>query len=292
MQPNYLPLNVRVLLHWQVPSADTLALRLPRMMNADGSARSLEFVENRLPQYETNVSADNSIQYGILRGLTERWARILIDSYPTGRVRADGELETWIESWHPRHVGLDGKTPIDSQEQTDLSRLLEAEDSEEWEGTTAEELWERMWLLARLTEKGPFSEEVSDRAVALAGLPPATPFPTSATAPPRYARLSSEQDTLVLARVPSTSIWTAQWLAAGFLACASLLCLFLARRLGRGYAKLVAAQPWLYWLQLAVLAWCLLPVMWPSWLLLASAVGMLISQWFDTRRRQRLLARA
>jgi len=291
LQPNYLPLNVRVLLHWQVPSTDTLALRLPRMLNADGSARSLEFVENRLTQYETNVSADNSIQYGILRGLTERWARILIDSYSTGRARADGELAAWIESWHPQHVGLDGKTPIDSQEQTDLSRLLDAEDSEEWVVTTAEELWQRMWLLARRTEKSLLSEEVSDNALALMGLPPAIPFPASVIAPPRYARLSSEQDTLVLARIPSTSIWTPQWLAAGFLASASLLSLFLARRLGRGYAKLVAAQPWLYWLQLAVLAWCLLPVMWPSWILLASAIGMLISQWFDTRRRQRLLAR-
>jgi hypothetical protein len=55
--------------------------------------------------------------------------------------------------------------------------------------------------------------------------------------------------------------------------------------------RLLAVQPWIYWLQLAALAWFLLPISWPSWVLALTAVAMFSSQTLETRRRNRLLSR-
>ena len=104
-------------------------------------------------------------------------------------------------------------------------------------------------------------------------------------------QLVHQHEILTLRQITSFPNWTAQLLASGLLAAAAILILFLARRLGGTYLKLISSQPWVYWLQLAAITWCLLPLSWPSWVLGATALGLLASQLIQARRRQRSLVR-
>ncbi len=293
LQPNYLPLNVRVLLHWEAPELESIAVHLPHILNADATDRTLAFVENRLQTLRTDVAPTNDVQLGIPQDFSQRWAQLIIETVQANRTRPPDETIAWLELWNPRSIGIDGRVFIEPNLLPNTTLELYSEASEEPSVGSADELWQRLWLLveAQVAASEDETLQLSAAPAVYNETPYTSPSQSSAQSPVQFVRLTSQQHLLVLREAASSSGWTAQWLAAGTLATASLLVLLLANRLAGRYLRLIASQPWIYWLQLTVFAWWLLPIAWPSWVLGITAIGLLASQLLDARRRQRFLAR-
>ncbi len=302
MQPNYLPLTVRVLLHWRGAGADTLALHLPRLTNAQTSEQTLKFAENRLTLWRLATNSPTEVRSELLQESARRWSELFIGAMRDSRTRPQREVITWLKNWHPQRVGIDGDTAIPQATLSNLALILGSDAELPVSIYSANDLWQYAASLlvaqaeTQLADNDSNSNDLSsnDSSREALMIPPGlgdAPSPWSTTLPIQIARLTSQQDIVVVSRDKAPSNWIPQGVAAALLVVASLLALFLARRVGGQYLNLLGSQPWVYWLQLSVVAWWFLPLAWPSWVLGATAIGMLASQWLESHRRQRRLAR-
>lgn len=294
LQPNFLPLVVRVLLQWETNNLESMALALPLVVNADANEQTLQFVENHLPNLRVDATLGNSIKTSIQQEVSQLWMQLVVESFQTIRKRSPHETRRWLELWNPSLIGIDNQIVLQPDQPTLSVLELSPVVAEEPVSQTANDLWLRMCeLLQPKNEMENDSESLEVERAAVPEGEPTDEWPAHALTPgPReFIRLANQPDKLTLMEVATVSGWTAQWIAAGMLATAAILVVLLAKRLGSIYLKLINVQPWVYWLQLGVVAWFLLPLTWPSWVLVATAAGLLATQLIQNQRRQRSFSR-
>ena len=320
LQPNVMPVHVRVLVHWRVDADQQTTLTLPHVLNTTSDTNALHFVDNQLLLQRVKIDAPLAVADSQRIRLLQRWAEVILEAWPRANARPVDQTQAWLLSWHPRVLGLDGVQAIESLLPADKLQGFDASNLGELSSLSANELWQRLWLQSKLREASRSRASGSTRADDQQSAPPAeedadmTPIVSTeleqlvGREPRRSNRVSrqllsydglpdatSHADVsplvLQLEVPPKETSWSAQLSAAGLLSAAALLVLWLATRGAAVYMRLLAAQPWIYWLQLAALAWFLIPVNWPSWVLTLTAVTMFTSQLLETRRRSRLLSR-
>ena len=262
--------------------------------------------------------------------LLQRWGQVILETWPKANNRPPRQTQAWLLAWHPRVLGLDDAQALDALLPTERLQELNANYSSEPTSFNASELWQRLWLQSKLREASQTrmsNAAAADEHVVDAPAPDtratgepsdSNPIPTDQLqlqarreflSSKRASRqllsyadmrngssdgtsLAEESPVVLELEEPSTQTsWSAQLSAAGLLASAALLVLWLASRFATTYMRLLSAQPWIYWLQLAALSWFLLPTSWPSWILVLTAVIMFTSQTVENRRRNRLLSR-
>ncbi|MEO8272407.1 MAG: hypothetical protein ABI557_22045, partial [Aureliella sp.] len=320
LQPNSLPVNVRLLLHWRVDENRTMSVTLPRLLNASSAHDALHLVDNQLSDERVRIQAPLVSGDNLSAEIIQRWGELLVTAWPTANNRPSEQTLAWLMQWHPQLLGLAKTASLVEILSSAKLQTLVPELASELNSFDAEELWQQLWLQSNLRQSSnnqPSAEDqngrrndrqLSDRTEILRDQEIKTPADLQTELAAREVHWTSRpsrqllmmQGALLAGSSPLTieleepatdSSWSAQLSAAGFLALAALLVHFLATRLSGSYMRLLANQPWVYWLQLAGLAWFLLPVSWPSWVLILTAAIMFTSQNLETRRRRRLLAR-
>ena len=330
LQPNFLPVHVRVLIHWRLDPGQRSMLSLPYALNAISDADALHFIDNQLAMQRVKLQASLAIADSQRIRLLQRWGEVVLDTWPKANNRPVGQTQAWLLAWHPRVLGLDDAQAIDVLLPIEKLQDLNANNSSAPTSFSASELWQRLWLQSRLREAGQSRANnaamADNYAVEAKGVAQRSSGEYADLAPPssdqlqqparretlqsKYAsrqllsydgmltgisdgtsQVNDSPVVLELEVPPAETSWSAQLSAAGLLASAALLALWLATRFSAAYMRLLAVQPWIYWLQLAALAGFLLPVSWPSWVLAVTAVTMFTNQILAARRRNRLLSR-
>ncbi|MCA9132553.1 MAG: hypothetical protein KDA45_05350 [Planctomycetales bacterium] len=276
LQPNYMPLRLRLLIQWNTAGAQTATLQLPQVLLTNQSHSGLVVVDNRLTDMRLSTNFNNGVPEGASRALANRWAELLLDALPTLSGQSHEEVETWLPQWHPQAVGFQGSEIVDSPVVQAAMRAFGNEADEGPSAGSVLAVWNAFCSQAKASEalvQGAAADgqpEASDSALTI---------------------LTSGQGQLNLISLEAPSGFLSQSTAAGLLAAAALLVLVLAGRVRGGYLALLSAHPWVFWLQLAGLCWLLLPVSWPSWILLLAAASMLLGQVNESRRRTHRMAR-
>ncbi|MEZ6152309.1 MAG: hypothetical protein R3C09_19590 [Pirellulaceae bacterium] len=320
MQPNSFPINIRLLLHWRVNDGHTALLSLPELLNATSTPDALHCIDNQLVEKRVKVQAPLDTADNLPAEMLMRWGAMLATTWPTVNNRPSEQVLAWLLQWHPQPLGLPQTPSLAAIISPIQLQTLVPELPDELDGLGAEELWQQLWLQSSLrhsnnnqpnfagSSKQESEGDVADAREALREQEVSTPVDLKRELAAHNApwtnrtsrQLLTMQDasfegagplTIELEDPPAVSSWSGQLSAAGLLALAALLLHLLAIRISASYMRLLAHQPWIYWLQLSGLAWFLLPVSWPSWVLALTAVTMVASQNLESRRRRRLLAR-
>lgn len=320
LQPNFFPVNIRLLLHWRLNDSHSTSLSLPELLNATSIPDALHFIDNQLADKRVKIQAPLETADDLSAEIIKRWVEMLVTTWPTVSNRPPEQALAWLLQWHPQQLGLAQTPSLAAAIPSVKLQALVPEMSGELDNLDAEELWQQLWLqssLRRSSDDHPnhanpserrSDGNVNDTRETLRAQGASTPDELRlelATRNPPWANRTSRQLltmqdaqldgagplAIELEEPPSNSSWTEQLTAAGLLALAALLLHLLAKRVWGAYMRLLAHQPWIYWLQLSGLAWFLLPISWPSWVLFLTAATMFTSQNLETRRRRRLLAR-
>lgn len=198
--------------------------------------------------------------------LAEVWQAQLAASKSLIASLEQAEKESWLQGWHPLSVGIHTDTSLRSLD------AGTAESDSEGELQEVREFWD---------------EYCASLAVEGTTVRPARSFNI-------YQRDRDERGALRLRAIDNDEIVLEpklvqasaypKLLAAGLLASAVLLTIFLGRQLGVRYLSLLSRHPWVYWLQLAGILWLFLPVDWPAAVVGLAAVCMAASQFLDFRR--------
>jgi hypothetical protein len=283
LQPNYAPVRLRLLLHWQTAHSATASeehwtLRLPTLHSVQREIGTAEVIENRIASVDIEgAQAISRRDYG-QQDFAEFWAELLLNSIPIFAGKSSEETIAWLAGWHPQLVQLDLKTRLDASKFTgrlDSSGAVDATVDVDW-------FWNAFCADAGLTEDQVTMLEV--------GLPIHSGIGGDLANIGRVYTRSDPIERLELRSLDSSSGMAARLTAAGFMSAAALLALVLAGRTKERYFAALSLHPWIYWLQLAMAAWLLLPVAWPAGVLLLTTLGMIVSQSLDSRRRHRLLS--
>jgi len=320
MYPNFFPINIRLLLHWRLNDDYTTLLSLPELLNATSTPDALHFIDNQLEDKRVKTQDPLEAADNLSVEIIKRWGEMLATTWPTVNNRPPEQVLAWLLQWHPQPLGLPQKPSLAAIISPVQLQALVPELPGELDRLDAEELWQQLWLQSSLrhpnndqpnqadSSKQESEGHLNDTREALREQGVSTPVDLRMELAARNApwanrtsrQLLTVQDaqldgasplTIELEQPPAASSWSEQWSAAGLLALAALLLHLLAIRISASYMRLLAHQPWIYWLQLSGLAWFLLPVSWPSWVLALTAATMVASQNLETRRRRRLLAR-
>ncbi len=317
MQPNYLPVQLRVFLRWPdrthiTTSAGLYSVQLP-IIEAEGVEQvpiailSGARLESAATNHEQAVASLLNLREPVAATqidalLAERWRSLLMKSLPVvSDLRAD-EFVGWMRNWSPEVVGLEG-----DQSFTAMSNLNESSRD------TVGSFW--AWYLERTTlsnaelRKSELLESPSADNLALQSDPSSVLFAIDSSRPVASTMLGlsrpkanwylvdlpnqGENVNLTLKLVP------VRWqpsvvpfaIASIVLLMTSGLLYLLFQRLRNRTNEVLAVHAWLYWAFLAVLAWLLLPVAWPSLVIAMSSMSMLAGQLLSSRRRQLALRR-
>ncbi len=321
LQPNFFPVNIRLLLHWRLKDRRFTVLPLPEPLNAVSTGDTLHFIDNQLADLRVKGQAPLDTAGELPVEIIKRWAEMLIANWPTVSNRPPEQVLAWLLQWHPEQLGIAQKTPLDAIVSPAQLHALLPELPDELDGLDAAELWHQLWVQSSMrrsiashpnradSNDGRRDERVDGTRETLRALGVSTPgelrLALAMRNPPWVSRASrqllawqgaqldaSGPPSIELEELKLASSWSEQLSAAGLVALAALLIHLVAKRVATAYLRLLAHQPWVYWLQLSGLAWFLLPISWPSWVLALTAVAMFTSQNLETRRRRRLLARA
>lgn len=286
LQPNYLPVPIRILLRWKTEGPDA-RLELPQLPSTQIASDSVFSVVDHLQELNLTRAGVQLATEPPQQFVANRWAKMLLAALPTLSNMSSSESGAWLSHWRPSAVGLTGTETLPAAEVLTIFNPPGSTLNRDQVVSTVEEFWQMYCAQAGLNEppgdpsdEGDGSEDTSV-ALSLGGL---------GNAPMMV--LSPRTRVVALASVQPGNAWAARLTAASLLAAAALLVLVVADRLRMVYFGLLAAHPWVYWLLLAALCELILPVSWPSIVLALTAAGMLTSQWVETRRRNRLMARA
>ncbi len=264
LQPNYLPVVVRVNLRWNLDGSQP-QINLPRLDSA-GSLHTLQVDESQ----ERTLSIEDSYVNQSAR-VAEIWAKILGDALVTATGFGLPEREAWLAGWHPNILGLSRNVQVSS-----LNRVLDSGNPTQqspivgidvfWE-TTCERLQVDP---ARVDEKIKDSfgyQRSNNRDLAVRLL---------------------NQESIKLRQRDSSGASMSQLSAAGLVLLVVVLTMRFASDARLTYVQLMSAFPWVYWLQLGILTWILLPTYWPALVLMLTAIALAFGQYFDYRRTSHL----
>ncbi len=268
LQPNYLPVNMVLLLQWDLEQIEqAFTIEMPQPLVDQVGQDMLVSTATGLPIELLASRSSDSMPLLDDRQLLKRWATMLATTVSSQSSLKPNELRTWLTSWHPSRFGFSADATIEPSWTETLSRDLDEDEDGEvelfeyWQGLVADP--DTSPTLSGASEAGMVALQGRSRSwVALTG------NRLTFAPPDRRERLMPRA------------------LAATFLLTVALLTLVVATRLKRPYFELLSIHPWLYWLQLAAIAWVLLPVVWPSWTIAAVAMLMFISQLSDRRGRR------
>lgn len=252
LQPNYLPVHIRVLAQWTRQKNG--ALQLP-VTSLDGRIlESPTIVELQTNDWSIDVGTrDTKTPFN----LAQLWASTLVETSAVMAGLPKAERQAWMRGWHPEAVGF-------SMDETVVAGGAGNEEA----AVPIGELWDTTCNQL----------DVAPQSV----MPAAGEF--FAVAPVRRTQFFTGLSDIGLQPVEEPSNLSSRLVAAGFLTAAVLLGLYVGYRVRTSYFYLLSEHPWVYWLQLAVFSWLFLPVMWPSVVLAFAAFGMAVSQLLDYRR--------
>ncbi|MCA9183470.1 MAG: hypothetical protein KDA51_18545, partial [Planctomycetales bacterium] len=300
MQPNFFPISIRLLLHWRLNDSHTTLLSLPELLNATSTPDALHFIDNQLVDKRVKIQAPLEAADNLSVEIIKRWGAMLATTWPTVNNRPPEQVLAWLLQWHPQPLGLPQTPSLAAIMPPIQLQTLVPELPGELDSLDAEELWQQLWLQSSLrhpnndlpnqvgSSKQASQGDVNDTRETLREQGVPTPVDLKRELAARNApwanrtsrQLLTMQDvqfdgagplTIELEEPPAVSSWSEQLSAAGLLALAALLLHLLAMRISASYMRLLAHQPWIYWLQLSGLTWFLLPVSWPSWVLALTA---------------------
>lgn len=288
LQPNYLPVNLRLLLAWKIADDQTngvatdknkaqaewgsVSLTLPSVVQGNEADVSNVAPVRMLVQLpDTQWEAANSDARAISKdSVLEAWsAAVLTGSRLAGGLN-DPERRAWLQSWSPNRLGIEtsASLPGTLSDSTGAARSV----GEFWTS-----MCEQMQLPAALGFDGGNAGGPNVDSSGEVGV-----FEPQAWLSESLVQIESSE--LQLYRIMPRDSWTSRVAAAMSLALIALALAYLGGKARSRYFELLAAQPWLYWLQLSVLAWLFLPAEWPSWVLAFTAAAMLLGQFVDYRR--------
>ncbi len=127
LHPNYLPVNIRLLLHWKIEmsqiqevssaSAAALRIQIPQVELAESSKATLNLADNRLADLRISElsSGERSATRSRRSAYAALWAQVLLDNYSSINNRSAAEFDSWLDYWQPEHVELDGSEALDSE---------------------------------------------------------------------------------------------------------------------------------------------------------------------------------
>ncbi len=293
LQPNYLPIGVRVLLQWTVPNSSSCTLPFPSVALPE-QADALRTIDNQLDRLAIQSDITRQSEESVRQAMSHHWAKLLLASFPKLKGASTSELQSWLRLWKPQNIGLYGNELVAAADVELAVSVLDIKEGGFGTTGSVDDLWLMFLTQADLgTQDVDLLKKQQSETSGLShgSYSVAQAFANSSRVAREQIAFDQTFDRIELLEQKPVRGGSAQLAAAGLLAAASLLTIVLAGRLGRGYMLLLGLHPWIYWVQLAALAWLILPVSWPSWVLLLTSQGMLISQVLDTRRRQRMLSR-
>jgi hypothetical protein len=268
LQPNYLPVNLVLLVQWELDESPAkYSIEMPQPL-VDQLVQDLWVaIPDDLPLELMANSPSDSMQPLNDSQLLGRWVSLLVSSVNSQVSSKPNELRTWLVSWHPNRFGFSPDAIIDRSWIEPLKRDLD----EDEDGQVALfEFWQGLVVDPAGIPNALGNSEAG--RIALDGKPRDWVVLTG-------NRLTFAPPDLRERLMPRA-------LAAVLLAAVAVLALLVASRLKRPYFEVLSTHPWFYWLQLAVIAWLLFPVAWPSWLIAIVSMAMLVSQLADRRGRR------
>lgn len=272
MRPNYLPCHLRLLVRWSSDSSDLPECGLPEIWTAGDEPVRL------IPQstwIELGSLSDQVVlpsQDGLTRiaptNLTNEWSQLVAQTLTSLADLQAAELEAWLQSWHPQTMGFDQEAPVTLRPDARTNAPV---------ALTVKDFWAESCSSMNLTE-----EQVQP----LVGSPLAS-FPLgsrSATQGYPCYQLDDDSSFRLQSREIDSTANTRKYVAAAAVATFSLVFLFAGHFFAFRYMRLMGDQPWLYWLQLAVLLLLLLPIYWPGCFVALISLSLGIGQLWDFRR--------
>ncbi len=321
LQPNYLPVQLRVLLRWPTLEAPMSRIPLPTIQAAGiermpiavlATASDLVNVEAILDETtseELRLRKLNAASQ-VDAMLADTWSKLLLKSLPIASDLQDEEFSGWIRNWSPQAVGLQGLLSLNPGLSSGLNPGMNTGDTSNAERDTVAGFWN--WYLNQTTASkselrdsgtqisSSIKDELSETNALFAIDAIGAVSETMSELPGGNAkwflvdvprRASSATLSLQLLNTPEEQPKTPLAIAA-VIACLISLVLYLLYRRARERAfEILASHPWLYWVFLAFLAWLFIPVVWPSVVVGLSSIGMLCAQMLNSRRRQLAMRR-
>lgn len=279
LQPNYLPVNMVLLLQWDVDDPDKqLSIEVPQPLVDQIQQDMLVSITAELPFELVTSRPVDSLDSPDESQLLKRWVIMLATTVKSQTSVKPNELRTWLASWHPSRFGFSEEATIDPSWTETLSRDL---DDDEDGSVKLIEFWQG---LVPDPEAAP-STSLNMTSNAISSLSGIKAGSFALTGRPRYW-VALAGNRLTFAPPNPRERLMPRVLAAALLAAFALLALAVAARLRGPYFELLSNHAWAYWLQLAAIAWVLLPLAWPSWVIAAIAMVMLFSQLTDRRGRR------
>lgn len=308
LQPNYLPVHMQLFVRWP---ADTRSeyqtspseLAIPTL-NADGNnlvtlivdgdsienARKIEVdaaLNPRPSQTSANAQAkivQNARQMDasqVNEFFAEHWRSILMRSLPVVADLSKEELVSWLRDWTPQQVGLPADTPL---------RELSPEDGSAG-SSEVESFW--FWFVRQI---GSPEYELTSELVSVTAAEQST-FSISRNANSvflevQFDKQSTSAPRLLIGKKSTEVQWTKRaTVAISLLALAFLLGTLLGK-IQSTVLNLLADHPWLYWAMLAAVCWLIIPIRWPSYVLIVVAMTLWSTSFLNDRRRPRTAHRA
>lgn len=296
LQPSSLPLNMRLVLHWRRIENQADHVSLPKPLNASLTSDAWQGIDNHIAGTQLAAAIPATSNLNTRAEIARRWGGLLADVLRNSNDRSGAEFADWLNQWQPEVLGLDnGVNMRELMDGAELDALL-ANGITTADRLAPSSLWDLLQAKYELDQgeepkPAPLTTTGQERATRMA--PISSFLGKQSTTRQQLVFESSDfvLQHLELNSQPTASLWVTQWTAAALLSLAALLIVVLAWRLASSYSRLLANQPWIYWLQLAALAWFILPARWPSVVLALTALTMLFRYALEFRRRSRLLAR-
>lgn len=313
MQPNYLPVQVRVLLRWpkrtMASRADkSFELKLPVIDAAGMKQMSIAVLSDAIiDSVESMQNQGAATQFEVQDGiaatqvdamLADVWSKLLLKSLPVVADLNVDEFSGWMRNWNPEGTGLQPfqvfsgrSSPSDANRDTVASFWS-------WfiEQTTAA----KFELRSAVAENSPM-DSISTRDAVMLASEFVKPNVANLSSLPRagavwYLVDCAKQERPTAMKLKFKSERREQTIApkavVAIMFCMGSGLLFsLVRRLRARTNEILSAHAWLYWAFLAVLAWLIFPVAWPSVVIGMCSVGMATGQLMNSRRRQLALRR-
>ncbi len=194
------------------------------------------------------------------------WATALVHAYPTLSTRAPQDRRMWLEQFSPSQLGFDEGASLPRDIAWGEIPLQFGE-----EQPSVGQLWSQLVALLEVPEIVPRADQ-------------ADPDPAATLwSSPRWVAIRPGGP-ILLSENQSPHPERAKWFAAGLLSIAFLVAYILGGQLRGVYWRTIAAAPWLWWLQLALVALLLFPTVWPATLLFACAMLLALGHWSDRRK--------
>lgn len=309
IQPSYLPSRLRLFVRWPQldPTNATLELPSPHAL-LQGPVlvrqRPAETTNVRSSQRILPISEAHAVSPEVVASTQAQvWASSLTNTAPAAAGRGQDEISAWLPAWDPIWLGLDNASMVTTRRQTVTNRNSSSPDQvgEEVQLSVAD-FWKE-YLAQHGMENyqsasgGPDSLQAAGWSIE--NMTPISQFEwqqvqttTSATTSGSEASsgTSSVSDarlqhfTLTLGATQHTSELVWRWsFASGWVAIALAIAGALSGSL-RGLALAVGELIWPLWFALALASAALLPVFWPTIVVLAGLAIVLVRRYRELRR--------